>query len=312
MPKDSLLFDENKPLPGGEPVALKKEQGQKEPEQSDPSIRTMKSDMDQLFAKGKPAVAQMAGRAGEHVPVVRKQAQRAGIYLVAGLILILFLLFGGAAYMLRGYWWKLAFGPQTPTSQATEPPAPFFTTESSRTVTVRGDNRTQFLLLMEDALAEVEREKSMKRIVIKVEDASGEKFADLEDVFSLYRIESPGLLLDRIGDPLMTFVFYGEDGSRLGFAAGVHDQDRAFRDLLFWEQTMVNDLAPIFGTKALTPLTSAFEDRTYRNIDWRFIKLSREKDLGIGYTIFPAGRVFILATSKTMMERVIDRMFDIR
>ena len=279
---------------------------------SDSAIRTMKSDMDELFAKGKPTVAKMAGRAAEGTLAVRTQARRASVYLVLGLLLLIFFFVGGAAYLLRDYWIEFALGPEQDAAQQTEPPPPFFPTESTRTISVRQDNRSQFLLLMEDALLEVEREQTMKRLIVKVQDGTTERFANLEDVLALYRIEPPGLLLDRLDKPLMIAIFYGTDGSRIGFAAGVSDPDRAFRDLLFWEQTMTDDLRPMFGNQVMTPQTQEFEDRTYRNIDWRFMKLSREKDLGIGYTIFPAGQVFILTTSKAMIERIIDRMFDIR
>ena len=68
----------------------------------------------------------------------------------------------------------------------------------------------------------------------------------------------------------------------------------------------------LFFGDEIKPLTSNFEDRTYRNIDWRYIKLSQEKDVGFGYTVFSAGNILVVTTSKAAMEEAINRLFDAR
>ena len=83
-------------------------------------------------------------------------------------------------------------------------------------------------------------------------------------------------------------------------------------DFISWENSLLSDLQPLFFDQKPDVVIAPFEDRTYRNTDWRFLKLSSEKDIGIGYTIFPAGNILILTTGKEAMETTINRLFEKR
>jgi hypothetical protein len=120
----------------------------------------------------------------------------------------------------------------------------------------------------------------------------------------------PESFLKRLDPPFMTYVLASSDGTRLGLGVHTKDTNRTLRDMLDWEPKMMEDLRPLFFDKNITPVDLIFEGRSYRNIDWRYLKLSADTDIGIGYAVFPANNVLIITTSKGLMETVINRLFD--
>lgn len=274
-----------------------------------PAIRTMKSDVEELFKTTKPSLIQVLGQevttSGRPPPTKKESALRRYypvfiVALAAGAAIIGVILFLASRKETDGTPIKLI------------PPAPFFATETSRTISVGAGERALFLRLMEDSSRELEREGNIKRILVKIKDGPAERFATLADFLEFYRITPPVNFLSNLGSPLMLFFYYGRDGSRFGLSLRTADPDRTWRDLLGWEPALLRDFTPLFFDEKPEVVISPFEDRTYRNIDWRFLKLSPKKDLGIGYTIFPVGDVLLLTTSKEATETVINRLFDAR
>lgn len=274
----------------------------------EPAIRTMKSDIERLFKTAPLSVAQMIGNIGPASTAARRQTKIVGIYLWLGIMLVLFLAIGGTAYYFRAL--LLPPSPATEIKKAV-PPAPFFATESSRTIAIAQTDRQQFLALMQDAMKKFEREGTLTRILIKLTDTPDERFARIHDFLGFYHIVPPENFLKRIESPLMTYVLTtSNEGTRLGLAMRTNDASRTLRDMLDWEPKMMEDLRPLFFDRQIAPVTLTFEDRSYRNIDWRYLKLSADTDIGIAYTIFPAGNVLVITTSKGLMETVINRLFD--
>ena len=134
----------------------------------------------------------------------------------------------------------------------------------------------------------------------------------------------------------MPFLYHGGGETHLGIAVKTRDTARTFRDLLLWESSLAVDLLPLFNGLNVKPTDALFEDRTYRNIDWRFLRLSTietpsvesgttttssdlplaelgpKKDIGLGHAVFPARNIAVVTTSKEAMETVIGRLFDSR
>lgn len=296
-----------------QPHNLNPQPDQEEKKTSGTAIRTMKTDVQELFKSSRPSVAQMIGKVGEGSDIPRKQAKSIGTYLTIGVFAIIVVALGGGGY----YAWTnlLPAAAPKPTVTAIAPPAPFFATEASRTIAISTDDRAQFLRLMEDSMRETERVGTVKRILIKIQDTNGqERYAAISNFLNLYHINPPPSFFTRVDNSssFMPFVYYGNDGSRFGMAVRTKDVNRTLRDMLDWEGSIVGDISPLFFGEKTQPLSAKFEDRTYRNIDWRYLKLSQEKDLGVAYTIFPAGSLFVLTTSKASMEMVINRLFDAR
>lgn len=272
-----------------------------------PSVRTMKSDVEELFKTTKPSLIQLveqevSGKKFERAEEKRRSGEKY-YYLIAGAAIFAFL--GIGAYLFF-------FQRRPPPAEEIKlvPPAPFFATETSRTISAKTDNRGQFLRLVEDSMREQERDGTIKRLLIKLQDRPAERFASLGDFLNFYRINAPQKLLERLDDKVMFFIYNSGKGNRIGFAARIRDPDRTWRDFIAWENSLLSDLQPLFFDERPEVIVAPFEDRTYRNIDWRFLKLSQKKDLGIGYTIFPAGNILLLTFGKEAMETAISRLLE--
>ena len=279
------------------------------PPQTNPAIRTMKSDLDRLFKTTPPSIAQMVTRPGSVNPLVKKAHRSAGVYVILGVIVTLLIAIGTGVY----YFWDTIFpAPEPIEIIKAVPPTPFFATESSRTIDISPTDRQQFIKLMIDSMKEFERNGTMKRILIKLSDASGEHFITPSDFFNFYQITPPASLVKRLGANIMVVVYTAASGTRLGLAMHTNDANRTLRDMLDWESSMLNDIKPLFFGVQLAPISLTFEDRSYHNIDWRYLKLSSDTDIGIGYSVFPAKNLLIITTSKEFTETVIDRLFNAR
>ena len=277
-----------------------------------PAIRTMKTDVDEFFKTAKPSIASMIQSGQVVLPPGERRPSRLPVIIVFSVIGLM--VAGGGIFFLRQF---LSGGTNTPSSKTTQPvaqkttpPAPFFASETSRAITVSTNDRPGFVRLMADSMKETEREGTIKRIVIRVQDGPQERFATMSDFFDLWRIAQPQSLISQIDAPLMVFIYYGRSGSRLGFAARSRAPDRTLADMLLWEPGLLTTFAPLFFDEKINSVLTPFEDRTYRNIDWRYLKLSQDKDLGIAHAIFPAGNLLIITTSKEAMETAINRLFD--
>lgn len=270
----------------------------------------MKSDVDELFKTTKPSFLDLVGQQAQvtsHQQIKgTSRSFRRPIFFLAAFLLLL----GGS---VGGYFFLFKTQQPEVEPRRLATLAPFFATESSRTITADPNRRNEFLRLFDDAYQESERGSTMKRLLIKLQDGPQEYFAQFSDAADLLRLTIPAALLLRTQDPAMTFFYYQkEGGTRFGLATRVTDFDRTWRDLLSWEASMVRDLRPLLFSEKIDATITPFEDRTYRNIDWRYQKLSEEQDMGIAYTVFPAKNIVVIATSKEMMETAINRLFDAR
>jgi len=280
-----------------------------------PAIRTMKSDLAEFLKSGKPSLAQMIAGSQEPLLMNPRDAKLVGgrgAILAISALVILGAIGVGMAYLSR----TPSGGRKTPQQEAPDrtlqrltPPPAYFATETSRTITVKKQDRAEFLRLMQDAWREKEREGTVKRLAIRIEDGPYQRFATPEDFFEMWRIALPSQLARRLNSNLMVFIHSGASGNRLGLAVASRDPERTFADVLGWESSILASVTPLFFDERPENITEKFEDRTWRNIDWRYLKLSGEKDLGLGYAVFPAGNVLLLATSKETMETAINRLF---
>lgn len=327
------------PLPSSAPPS-----GGPDEKPAHPAVRTMSSDIDELLKTSRPTISQIITKetpatdqrsADRPIPGAIPPARPRNIgplVIVIGIILIAGLIGGGIWYLLptTGTVPKIS-GPSdtktptpvgTPTPQTPPvpplgpPPAPLFATDASRTITIPDNDRTVFLKLVTDTLQEPERPGIIKRILTKLQPAGAggkgqaEHYASITEFFDLWHI-APSQNLLRYFEPTFTFfVYYGQDGPRIGFAAKTRDQNRTLSDLFFWEQSMITDLAAFFFQEQIKqPEPPLFEDRTFSNTDWRYIKLSGQKDLGIGYMVFQANHLVVVTTSKISMENIIKRLY---
>lgn len=280
----------------------------------------MKSDAEELMKTEKPSLIKIAAesRRPVSIPGIPVPKRPMSFIMIGAIIAGLILLGGGGLAVFYAYRSRISpvKSPDdiiTPDQTRIPPPTPYFATETSRTITVKKTDRAEFARLMADTWHEKEREGTVKRIIIKVQDGPIERFATLGDFFELWRIAPPQEIVNQASGMLMAFMYAGPTGNRLGFAVRTDEPERTFAHMLRWEPSLLAQATPLFfDERAGSILSSFFEDRTWRNIDWRYMKLSPEKDIGIGYLIFPVGDLFVFTTSKEATEAVINRLFDAR
>src|SRR3989338_7810078 len=277
-----------------------------------PAIRTMRSDAEQLFKTTKPSLIQMIGTAQHPLPSARSSrpaASKIPMFLIS--VALLGAIGGGVYYFV---WPLLAPGTTAVNPRAAPRSAGpgLFATEASRTITVKKQDRVEFLRLMQAAWQEAEREGTVKRLAVILQDGPQEYPATLADFFEMWRITPPSSLTERLDQNLMVFLYAGKTGNRLGLAVRTREPERTFADMLSWEPALLASVSQLFFDERSEAVIAPFEDRTYRNLDWRYLKLSQERDLGIGYAVFPVGNIFVFTVGKEGMETVINRLFDAR
>lgn len=271
-------------------------------------IRTMKLDTARLTTKKVESPVEQS-----IVPAKPRSNIERGLYIGIGVALIVAITIA-AALFISPQGKKIPKKPNVnvvvePPSKEPAPPLLLFAVETSKVITVSNQDRTRFISLVEDLMKEPEREGTIKRLAVKIQEGTKERFMHVADLFNLYLVPSPERLIEQLeGDPML-FIYYGKEGPRIGFAVETRDENRALREFISREPQLLSDFRPIFHLEKPETEGGSFEDRTYRNIDWRYLKLSPEKDLGIAYGAFPAKNLFILTTSKVAIETVIDRLF---
>lgn len=268
-------------------------------------IRTMKLDTARLTTKKVESPVEQS-----IVPAKPRSTIEKGLYIGIGIALLVIITIATVLFIS-----PQEKTPEKPNAMVEPPPQklvlslPPFAVETSRVITISPQDRTRFISLVEDSMKEPEREGTIKRLAVKIQEGTKERFIHIADLFNLYLVPSHERLIEQFeGDPML-FIYYSKDGPRIGFAVETRDENRSFREFISREPQLLSDFRPLFHLEKPAIEGGSFEDRTYRNIDWRYLKLSPEKDLGIAYGAFPAKNLFILTTSKFAIETVIDRLF---
>lgn len=270
-----------------------------------PAIRTMKTDLAELAQKPDVSVTKtVSEELMAHPSRVTFKPPRARLprWIIMGAVLVL--LAAGTAL----YFYLSGREPKG-TVEPLKTPAPLFGVERTSTLTVRIQERLGFLRRLEQEVKDQKRTGTITGIFLKVIDGPQERFASLRDFAELMGFNAPSGLFQQFGSELMLFVYQGASRNHFGAAAQAKDAGRAFREMLLWEKTLPGDFFALLFDDSANTIGSSFEDKTYRNIDYRFAKLSPEKDLGVGYAVFPARKIAIITTGQEAMERIIDRLF---
>ena len=278
---------------------------------SNPAIRTMKTDIDALFRTRKPTISQMIGKAEESVSLSRfEESRRRRVFFL--------ILTGASILALAAGVFVFFFAPSlnpfspkesVPAASPSASPPTFFSVDATRQIAGDTANRPSLLRAVETAVLEKQQDKSITALNILLRDGPNERVAALDDFFGIYRIEAPLELLNWLEGLPMIFILHTDAGSRLGIAIKAKDADRALSTMLVWELTLPLEFNPLFFNEPAETTARAFEDRSYRNIDIRFLPLSKEKDIGIGYALFPAGNIVVITTSEGALHAAIDRLF---
>ena len=252
-------------------------------------IRTMRQDLERLRATKQPQAPILTPAAAQKIETHaarHERRARKNLYIISTAAFLALFITAAALFLQPK---PPAKPPEviTPPLSVLTPPQPFFPVESARTVNVTALDRKSFFDALRDTRKETEREGTVKRLIIKVQDGGTERFLTPNDFFQFALLSPPPNFLANLDAPFMLFFTYDAGGGKTGFAATTKSPDRSFRTLLSWEPMLFLDLQPfLLPAATATPATPVFEDRTYRNIDWRYLKLSDAAASSIGYAVF--------------------------
>ena len=266
----------------------------------------MKSDIAEFLKKTKPSLISIIAKEAERGEKPRTLEKEPGFlnkYLVSAILLLLLI---GIAYGFYAFFLR----EELPVTAKVVPPPALFATEKSRTININAGDKAAVRRGLNDSAEERERNGTIKRILFKIIEKNGEeRFITTEEIFSSLDILPPSELTSFLDKNFMTAVYYQNEGPRIILVARTTKPERTEETMLKWEVSMQRDVLPFFLKEKVETKLISFEDRSFRNIDWRYLKLDNIKDLGVGYTIFKLRSYLVMATSKEAMETVISRLF---
>lgn len=237
----------------------------------------------------------------EEKPVKLKKPRKKFI-----LIIIIIIILAGGGFGL--YYWL-----SQPSTTVTPPPAPSLIKPSPLVPTDK-----EIIIKLEagqNLLAELKTFVSAslpKSSQILVYDQTSDKPLEpimLKDLFQKLGIQAPEKILTNLKDNY-TFLIISHQGlTRLGLIAQTaYQQEQDFSvDFKSWEETMSQDLEPLFLVSAGQPASATFTDNVYQETNIRYLNFP-SPDLTLDYAFWPAKNYLLLATSRQGIYTIIDKL----
>ncbi len=246
-------------------------------------------------------------RRAEFAPLAQKPAARKTIGRYGIIAAFFFILIGGGigAYVYIRY----SAPPPDTVRVLAPPPEPLFSIEKKNEILAK--EATGVVRRIREIAAENQRPGTMIRLIPGIEDDAGRRYADFRDIMGFFDMTIPDTLLTAI-DPsrVMMFAYYREGYTSIGVAVATRDPDRALAATIYWEPDMPEEFQRFLGA-GIESAPSKFEDRMYRNIDWRFAPFSKRQDLGIAYTVFHTKNLLVITTGEEALKNAMDRIFNV-
>lgn len=282
-----------------------------EAKKPDPKIRTMKSDIAEYMKEAKPSLIQILTKQVEIQPQPLDSGGREfpwkTILVSAGGVAIIALV-GWASYQYL--FVPPGARPETPAVKEEQAPASPIAVEKTHIITVF-PNLLSFQQSLFTEAQNIERTGSFKRIVIMVRGNGGKTHhLTPRELFDILDINPPQQTGDSLVSSFFFYVYYAVSGPRTVIIAPSRNIGRTFAGMLGWENSIQRDLEIFFLGEKTSPVIAPFVDRTFKNIDYRHLKIGAE--LGIGYFLFSAKNYLVLATSEEALQLVINRLFEAR
>ncbi|MBU6415520.1 hypothetical protein KGQ34_04770 [Patescibacteria group bacterium] len=183
----------------------------------------------------------------------------------------------------------------------------YFSSEKLETITLAPEDILALKLIASSQTPEPDN--TIKRIaVLFANNEETQTPISAKNFFRLLRIPAPALIAG--DEDIMPFFYYQGGVARAGFLIPVRDENLALQTMISWEASIQKDLSPLFLQELPETASASFEDKIFKNINYRFLKLSQTKDFGIGYFLFPAKHYLVITTSEASLQSVIARLFE--
>lgn len=164
---------------------------------------------------------------------------------------------------------------------------------------------TEFLLESQiSASAKTLSDKKLARILTKYQAETEKSYLAFQDVASLLQFTVPDTIAEQISSG--EFLAYSQNGEiRYGFAAKIVNSAKTLEEAGKWEKTMADDLKNIYIDKTpIKPENAEFKDFSNENFIVRYLNLPTP-DISMTWGISDTEKIFVVATSKDMMYKII-------
>ncbi len=271
------------------------------------TIRTMQSDIQDLFHKGKESLVGAVAKEASGEPYEGEAApsHRKLWFAIGGGTLIILL--GFAAW---GYFLARPATEEKPPVQQTVIPRPYFSMEKSRNIILKAQSFLDFRDNLTIIQNDKERDATFKRIALIVKDGETERLASVNDFFLAAGLTPTRDVRENIGNDFNFFLYYQKGAVRKGTVLPILNETRVFRAMLDSETLFRDSWNGLYDPSDPRGTLIAFEDITYRNIDIRRYQLPGADDLGFYYAIFKPKKYLVITTSYESMKAALDRIFD--
>ncbi len=291
---------------------------------SEPSIRTMKSDVESLLQGEKTGLTDIISQEVKR-GTFRSRGESSGrprVLLIAVGAVIL------AAFGAGLFFFFSRTQTNQPSSRNAAEKAPvFFRPDQTRTISVESADRAALLRLLGEISREPAPQGTITHISAEIRDGPQPlRPLHTQDLVDFARLDLAQTLVQSLDSLPMIFVYYAKDSGSIGIAVRALRGERAFSEMFSAEPSLASSLRPLFRDREITSGLEPFQDLTYRNIDYRLQPLSVETqgvparqdapsangDSAIAYGLFPGKQLLIIATSRAGFEAVVDRLFEAR
>lgn len=273
----------------------------------EPGIRTMKTDIAEYLQEKKPSLLsiltqEMKPEESAQKPGYKLKTKRAWLPLIGALAAVI-LLAGG------GYWVVTRFGAGTQGSgESIAPPKPVFASEKTKPVLTRDAN--DLLRNLQVLGEELERDGLVTKLDMRFRDGGSTVPFVPETFLNAIGANPPAEFYANHTSAFHPFLYSDRGVPRFVALFVSRNGARSLQQMLSWEPTIQRDWEPLFLGRLPESAVGVFTDKSYRNINYRFLSLSRSEDFGVGYFLFGVKNYLVITTSETAIEAVISRLFE--
>ncbi|MDP3727510.1 MAG: hypothetical protein Q8R35_02625, partial [bacterium] len=261
-----------------------------DPPRRQPAIRTMRSDISEFLKTTKPSLVSILARQVQEGESRPASPNRLWLWLALAAI---------AAGAAGGGFWYLRAGRGTPepAPAAIATPAPFVFFETANDTAIAPTR--QALQAALTASGQTGAPGSFQRIIVRMKaDAGGDTLPDLSRLLAIADSRAPTALAESIVGPPQLFRYQASAGPEFGLMAEARNPARALQSLLAAEPSLARDFDFLFAGSPPPSAFTPYQDLIYRNISFRYLNLDPNRDRGLGYLLFPARRLIVMATSE--------------
>lgn len=282
-------------------------------EQPAPGIRTMQSDITEYVKREKPSLIQILTKQAECKPEEPADNERKRSLTIPPMVLagtVVLVLMSIAGFGMYWYFSQPATEPSSPETQSLAVPQPLITVEKTETHVI-AESAAGLRQILNTTSQNREQLGSLMRLVLEKKNNAGVlSLFTTEEIFNILGVLPPAQITDSLTDKPFIAVYFSNEGPRTIFAAESRGLDRTFTGMLNWESAIQRDWETFFLGKPFTPRIAPFMDKTFSNLDYRFMEF--EPGFGIGYFVFPPKNILVIATSEETIHTAISRLLEAR